>query len=1825
MKKKYWFLALLILLCSAGGVIWHYVLPNYQLGNSAVPVAEIVRINVPEANSEPQPVDIYFSLPAANIIKVNRNVNDGVEMYPAVKGDWIWLSDAILRFMPEVSLTPDTQYKVKLSDNILSPNSKIKDKQFTFNSPAFTAKVTNGEFYENPTNGEKVATASFEFNYPFNTQNIKDKIKVVSVSGKEYDFSYKSNEKNTILYVVSAPLTIGKAEDFAKISVKGVENIYNQKTLKDDVVASVKIPSTDTFFQIKNVKSSITYNEAKNNDAEQILAVSFSTAVKSDDLKNKLELYYVPQYCYEVKEKFANQQNNIAEFEPKQKLKITQAPQENSALKTHLFKFDNKNPYGCLIAVVKKGLQSAEGYVLAQDKSVVAEYMPYPREVKIATSGAIMAKNGSRVAEFVSRGVKELKVKVARISEENLNHLVTQTYGDFAHPFFRNYDFNENNISEVFEKTLSINSANPAKANYAALDLHEYFRDKKGVFFIKVRGTAAEGFDTNEDSRLVVITDLGIVVKDAVDGNHDIFISDITKGEPVSGATVEVLGKNGLPILKAVTNERGLAKVPDFSNFKDDKEAVVYKVYKDGDLSFLPINQISRNLNLSRFDVGGEYDWKQGIYALRGSVFSDRGIYRPGETAYFGIILRQSDLKVPAKLPLVIEVRNSNGDLVANRDLETENYGLMTFEYKVPQITPLGQYQIALYLKNDDNTFFIADTNFKVDEFLPDNLRIKAEWVEDFGKGWVSAKKLAAKVSLHNLYGTPAVGHEVKSSYILRPTTFHFKEYEGYEFLAPLANKEHKREVYQSNLVPQKTNEVGEAVLDFDVSQFEYGPYNLQAVIEGFELGSGRGVKTSLGALLSEKDFLIGWKADGSLEYIKKNAKRSVAFVAINNRLQAIDKDDLVLKLYRRKSVSNLVEMTNGTYGYKMVLVETEIAAKKWKISVNRTSEELKTDEAGDYILAVEDNNGSILAKLEWSVAGEANVAHVVDKEANLGLKLDSNEYAAGAEIEMQISAPYSGYGLITIERDSVYAYKWFKANTPTLIEKIKLPEGVEGNAYVNVAFFRDIHSPEIYMPALSYAAVPFSINKDNRKLDIQLEVPHKVKSGQNLVIKYKTPENAKVIIYGVNQGILQVAHYQQPNPLLEFLPKKALRVVTAQIMDLIMPDVRILRALSSSGGDDSYDALALLNNINPFARKNDKPVVFWSGIVDSNAEGGEYIYRVPDNFNGEIKVMAVGVSEKCFGSASKNVAAHGDFALIPSGPLTVAPQDEFVISVSVGNMVENSGKDYPLEVQIAEYNGFELLSDKIQSINVSENAEDVVKYRLKALDNLGAKNLVFTVEGKDDSTKKAKTEYTMSIRPSAPYNSKFILGHTRAKYVLKDIEDLYDGYRSQQISASASPLVLSGSLLKYLDKFPHFCTEQTISKVFPAIEVFFKYPELVKNIDVYALFDDAIVKLYERQTVTGGFSAWTASGAEDAPYASVYATHFLVKAKEYNFNVPQGMLSNALNYCAEQASRQPQEINDFVPAYATYVLTLSGKITSNYLLNLEEFYKDNYAKEWTDSLSASFMAASYKMLQDEKKADSLVNRYKDGKEGYESAINDFLLAKHFPNTFAIVRKEKIDKLLDNLSSGYWTTSSAAWSILALNATDSIAKDESILFDGKAPQIKSPFPAMEFSQADKKIIVTADSPFYYAVSQQGFVKDGSVKVVADGVEITKTIYDKNGNTPENVKIGDELTVVINIRSLQKENINDVAVVDLLAGGFEVIDKSLETDWHMDSYEVREDRVLLYITATKQNMRISYKVKAIAQGKFIVPAVYASALYQPLVRANSAMAVIQIDE
>ena len=1820
-------------LLACAGLVWYFFFSGFQLSGSETLASRPERIEEP-ANSYTagdklviSPACVSFSQPAARLDKLYVKLESGITMHPAVRGSWSWNSDRVLCFMPEEDWIPGTTYEVKLGNEIFNPQIKVRDREFSFSSPAFEGKVTSEAFYENPKNiKDKAATASFSFNYPLNVQNLKDKISVKAVSGEKYDFTYKVSDFDKILHVVSSPVKISSAEDFVKISVAGVENAYNKKPLKKELTATVKIPSSSSFFKVKSVKSSIVRNEQDDDNPEQILSVDFTTAVKPFDLKKHFALYYSEEGCYQIKNKLAEKGYKETAAKGLKKLETVEVSVGEENLKKHMLKYDLREADGCLLMRIDKTLNSAEGFNLGKDVVEPVSISPYPQEVKIAFDGSILSLRGSREVAFLSRGVSELRASVARIDASDLNHLTTQTSGDFSHPYFINYNFNEDNISEIFEKSLKINMEHPGKPNYSALDLNEYFRDKKGVFLVKVRGYDGENRYSREDSRLVMITDLGIVVKDNLDKTHNVFVSNISEGRPVSDAVVEVLGKNGLPVLTVKTNREGEAVVPDFSGFKKDRTAVVYKVTDGSDVSFLPINRNDRRLNMSRFDVGGEYVYEEeDVYALKGYVFSDRGIYRPGEEAHFGFIVRQKDLNVPKKMPFVAEIRNSRGDVVSSQNLWADSVGFMAYSFTPDRAAPTGRYNISLYvLDNRDIRRYVAGSDFKVEEFQPDNLRIKADWEGYDGEGWSTEPMMKAEVSLYNLYGNPASGHELKASYKITPADFVFKKYKGYLFRDPLRNDDKALRSYSDALPEQKTDNAGAGAFVLKLSEFEQGTYNLRLSIDGLEQGSGRGVSISLGALVSPNKYLIGWKADGNLAYIDKNAVRHIQFIAVDNKLQQIAKDGLYLTLARRRYISSLVEMPNGTYRYQMVPKEQVISKRAWTVSDNGASELLKTDEPGEYILTVEGEDGRLLAKAEYSVAGAANLSHAIDRDASLGLKLNRNEYNQGEKIEMQITAPYEGYGLITIERDSVYAFKWFKAGTNSVVEEIELPNTVEGNAYVNVAFFRDEMSKEIYMPALSYAVAPFSINKQKRRLDVRLEVPETVKPGDELKVGYKTSAASKIIVYGVNEGILQVAGYKTPDPLNEFLKKKALRVVTSQIMDLIMPDIKILRMLTASGGDGSYAEAALDKNLNPFARRTDKPVAFWSGIADSSEAGGTYTYQVPETFNGEIKVMAVAVSESRFGHAAASVLSRGDFALIPSGPLNVSPGDEFVVGLSVGNLVDNSGDDYEVRVALNAGSGFEVIGERVQSVKLPEKGEAMVKFRLKALPKLGAQELMFTAESVRDSSRKARMPYTMSLRPSTPYGSKFAMGYETSQYRLQGVEDLYPEFRVQQLSASGSPLVLASGLLKYLDKFPHGCTEQLVSKVFPAMEVLFKSPALAANMDVYALFDDVMVKLRERQTLDGGFTTWSVPGAKPDAYDSVYAAHFLVKAREHDFNVPENMLKKALSYCEEQAGRSPEGPEDMVPAYAAYVLTLGGKVTTNYLLNLEEYYKANYEKSWRKSLGASFMAASYKLLQDENKARGLAGQYQPSGNLAADAANVYLMATYFPDMSENLGKKTVEVLLKPLSSGDFTTDSAAFATLALNALSSEESDKDISFSGMKP-VYTPFPTVDFVPRTKNLTVSSKRPFYYVAAQQGFAVGDKKTAAAEGLEVSKAFYDRDGKQVSTAKLGDELTVKVIYRGLRKEPFGDVAIVDMLPGCFEAVSNSLQTDWNVAASEIREDRVVAYVTADREAHEFTYKVRIIAEGDFIVPPVYGSALYLPLVRANSASGMIKVSE
>lgn len=1811
---------------------FHYFMPkSYEIGMSTPQNVYIENVTHPDVSSFfndkiiPNEAFVRFK---SSILKPDVNdekLNEALQMTPAIRGKWRIISSKYFAFAPELDWVPNTEYKVAIPKSIVLDNINLKDKNFVIKSPLFAGNIQSSSLYENPKDiKQKHAMASFSFSYPLATKDLEKRIKVYDTDGKKHNFTYNLTDKNRVLHIMSNPLQIKKNAYFINVELDGIVNDYNGEKMSEKLKTVITVPSISQFFKVNSINSQIIRNEQKNNQPEQILTINLSTAVSSQNMKDNLSLYQTNEWCSKAEEDFAYIINSKQQIPSNfKKLPLTAVSVDKEYSNTHSFRYDFIGGKNCLLVSIGNGLTSQELYRLPDGYASFISASEYPLETSIAFEGSIIPLKGDKNLALISRGVDRIETKVARINTKDLNHLITQTSGKFSTPYFNNYNFNEDNIAEVFEKTLAINSAHPAEENYSSINLADYFENKKGIFLVNVNGYKNYN-PTAKDTRLIVITDLGIIVKENADYTQSVFVSSIENEAPVNNALIEVLGKNGLPVLSTRTNADGFAKLANLSSFENDKTPVVYKVSYENDISYLPVNRYDRKLDLSRFDVGGVYESE---YAPKNIVsaygFSDRGIYRPNEDAYFALIVRQKNLQVPQKLPMKLDILNPNGDKIAEKKVWPDEFGMIDYKQHIPANAALGYYNLNLrQIVDNDEYYHIASVSFNVQEFAPDTMRLKLSLENAPAKGWYIGKQVTALVDLQNLYGNPAAGHTVRGSYTLNPTSFYFKDYADYNFRDPLrldaANVQH----YNEQLPIVKTNQNGKAEFEIKLSDFEKGTYNLALNVDGMEANSGRGVSSAISMLVSPNKHLVGYKIDGSLDYIYKDTERSVSFVAIDNELKQIELKNLSIAVYKRDYISSLIEMPDRTYRYQMMPKESVVSKGEFAVSAVETKYVLNTEEPGEYFILLEDKDGKILSKISYSVVGSQNTTYSLDKDASLDIVLNKSEFNDGEAVQMQIKAPYSGYGLITIEQNKVYAYKWFRAETSSSMQEIVIPQGVEGNAYVNVSWVRSLDSKEIFVSPLSYGVVPFSINKASRRLDIHLDVPEVVKPGEEMLLSYTSSQPAEIVVFGANNGILQLARYKTPNPLGYFMQKKALRVVTMQILDLILPDIKIVRYLKSVGGDMQMEE-EMLSKLNPFARKQDKPVAFWSGLVKAENQKKTYKYLVPENFNGEIKIMAVGVSNQQMGQVEKRVLVRGDFAIVPSGPFNVSPNDEFVVAASVANMIEGVVGETPVEVTLLAGQGVEIIGESAKILNLSYRQEGQAEFKLKALDKLGSIPLVFKVTSLKNAKNSSRISYEIGVRPSNPYITDLQMGYTPSKLKLKNfVEPMFEEYRNQEIVVSNSPLVLTQGLLGFLDKFPHSCTEQSVSKAFPAMEIFFNKPELVEGMDVYATYDDVLAKLIQRQNLDGSFKSWPSSPLTAKQFDSLYTLQFLTQAQKHNLDVPQGLLKKSLGYAASVASKNASDYTNSNPAYAAYLLTLNGEMTSNYLIKIEEELNLAKSKDARNSLSAAYLAASYKLLQNEDKARKLLGNYKFGKNSIDDARYAYLMATHFPEDFVGLQQKTIEALLKPLKNGNFTTISSATSLLALNAIGQSQDDENVAFNGKKYEGKG-FASLPLDASVGELVVSSEKPFYYVINQQGFMKQGVTKPTSKGMEIYKEYLDKDGKPVENLKIGDEVTVKIKVIYLNGDYLNDVAIIDMIPGCFDIVKNSITGE--IDNSEVREDRALIYMPISSQTKEVSYRAKVVASGTFAKPAVFAEALYDPSVRANSKADTINVSK
>ena len=1882
-RITFWISSVAIVLIAAAVLLWNLFSSNPDISKFKVSVSSpsvstftdennmffASQHSLPDVNNDrtitnPSNLVISYSLESGNyapVFKMNligTDLTNKIKISPFIKGTWRLLGDNALMLVPEEQWPADTKFTVKISDELFNEDASVDEKRITFTTPEITATVDNFNVYSAPEDKKSViGVAVISFDYEIDTKDFEDKVSL-KLDDEKLNFTVKFDRFHRTAFIISAPVRITDNAQVMRIKLNRVSALDgNSKTKK--LTANLTIEAADNIFKTTSVETTI----ADDNDgnAQQLILVNTTTAAQSEkNLSEYISAYLLPQYSNEE-----DKQNNVSHDWKADEI-TDKVLSESKQLKLnpmnfatpagehrYAFSYDVSEKSKRYIYVqIKSGAKSENGFEMKNGLSTILQ-IPYPTpSVKIAGSGALLSLAGERKLGIMAQGgVDTAYVNLYKVKSEEVNHLITQTYNVFAQKMeFTSWSFGVYDMSVVFQKKISFANTSKKTTNYASVDLGDYldrtYGDNTGIFIIQT-GTSENSANYN-DKRLILLTDLGIVRKVNLDETSDVFVSKLSTGTPAADVEISVLGRNGNDVWAGRTDEDGHVEIPalPWSEYNNAREPVAIVARSGSDISFIPYSAYNQQVEYSKFDIDGVYS--SSSTPMNAFMFSDRGIYRPGEELVLGGIVKNKKFQSLAGIPVKMQMRDSRGRIVLEKAFSLTADGMFDIKYEIPADAPLGNWNAYLYSLTSTNKLddMLGTTNFDIQEFVPDTMKITANIIGSSESGWIAPDNLKASVSLRNLFGTPATNRNISTRAILTPIDYSFEEFKGYKFTPNFISgtglsdsTARSTKTYSVELPDVKTDSNGTATIDVKFDQnIPTGTYKLSLNVQGFEANSGQSVQTNISTRVSDAKYLVGWKSSAGLDYINKNASRKVDIIAVDHTANTISVDGLKLRIIKQENQTSLVKDYNNYYKYQTVTRNDIISITPLNVQKEGTEINLDTKNSGTYFMQILDASDKILANVKYYIAGETNTALETDTKAELQIKLDKAEYAPGEKISVSITAPYTGAGLITIERDKVYAYKWFNAKTTSSVQNITLPAGFEGTGYVNVSFVRDINSKDIFTTPYAYAVAPFAADTSARKIGIKLEVPEIIEDGK-LTVKYNTNKNARMMIFAINTGILQVAKYQIPNPLAHFFQKAALQVHTFQILSLLLPEYNLLQEYAQTGGGDYAGDEGAINQIltNPFGRKTLPPVAFYSNIIDTKANvPGTVNFDIPEYFNGSIKVFAVAANGSAVGSADTEAVVQSPVIVSTSAPTFVAPGDKFSVNSVITNMTD--GENAEAKISASATNGIELTSNQNTDATISNDTEKLITFDARANNTLGNSDLTITASINQETRSATNT---ISVRPISTYmtNIKSDVISSKDTKISKFKIDLYPEHATQRLYISQGASALIVPLFKYLENYEYPCTEQLVSRAIP-------YAVLPNDTILGTKFDSSakiinntINTLKNRQNDNGSFALWAGGAisydnANDAntAYLTAYVVQFLKIAKDAGFNVPNDMLSRSLDFLRTFAGGTITDDNyAAATAYSIYVISENGFVTTSYIDTLTE-YADANIKNWKSELMGAYIAASYKILKQDDLARNLISQYEPSdKESFaysnlfnNSVANDAMYYYLMNKYFESIDSTSSAQIKSYIASGNYSAYTSAIAILGLSGlsndkTETISSiavstdsDKSIILSKNDAIIYADIPmdATQIQITCEKC--SKDNQVFYTLLQQGYPT--TTKETSNGIEIIREYYDAEGNKITSANIGDIITVKIYARTRSGvENADNVVITDLLPGGFIPNTESATGD--MEFIEMREDRVLIYTDLNREGKEFSYTAQIGTAGTFTVPAIHAESMYNPEINAT----------
>jgi uncharacterized protein YfaS (alpha-2-macroglobulin family) len=1757
---------------------------------------------------------------------------------PSVSGKAYWVDARTIEFKPENDLVPGELYEVsfKLGKILPVPSSF---KTFRFNvqaiAPSFQVEETGLRSFDKDRmslNGQ-LTTADVE-----NSAAV-EKLLTASLDGKALPLKWQHNEiTKTHTYTVD---NIARRANAGKLLLSWNGSPINAETKGEKEIA---VPAIGDFtvMAVRAVQAE-----------EQFVLVEFSDPLTAGQPLDGL---------------------------------ISVSNQENPSytIAGNQVKVYSSNHYdGDYTVSVSEGVLNEWGEKLEKASSGSVFFENRLPSVKIVGKGVLLPNSGGKVVlPFEAVNLKAVDIAIIKIFENNIPQFLQKNTIDGDAYDLRSV------ARPVVEATVKLDddkSLDLHKKNRFLLDIEKYIKTEPGAIYrVRIGFRPAyslqtctemasaqkgneyeyddgEGNGNDDDDRFwtrynqsypygynweqrnnpcnkayyngerfadrnIVATNIGLSAKRGNDNSLMVIVNNLISTEPMSNVELKVLDYQQQIIGKAESNSDGIALIPM------SRKPYLLIAKKGTEKSYLRVDD-GTALPLSRFDVNGT----EIVNGIKGFIFGERGVWRPGDSLYLGCIIEDKSKKLPADHPIELELITPEGQLYKRIVATNANDGFNVFKTVTDASAPTGNWLCRVKAGGA-----VFEKRLKIETVMPNRLKIDLS----FGQTGALGKNISGNGTLTAKWLFGAVAQNLKArvdAQLYRKQTV-FTNFKDYIFDNPVASfSPQSKTIFDGSLNAEGVASVSPS---FDAGTQAPGMLLANLTVKVFEPGGSFSIdnialpyhpyNTYAGVKVPDGDPRWGYLLSG------RTHRFSIADVTTDG-LPVSGRSNMELSLYKIQwrwwwdnSSDNLSNFTQDQFT-KLI--------KKENLSINngKGNYDVKINGGyGRYMLLVKDTrSGHITGKVfyvdsdEWQTRGEQEGAGGV---AMLSFTADKTKYNSGDKVNLTIPSSEGGRALVSVETGSK-VFKTYWVNTTKGQTKFSFTATKEmcPNIYVNVSLIQPHAQTVNDLPIRMYGVLPVLIEDKSTILKPVIKASESIRPEQNASITVSESEHKKMtyVIAIVDEGLLDLTRFKTPDPHQSFYAKEALGVKSWDVYDYVIGAWGgELQRILTIGGDGEGELSSKTRRANRF-----KPVVKFLGPFQSSGSSRTHNFTLPP-YMGSVRAMVIAAGNGAYGMAEKTIKVKKPLMLLATLPRVLGPSEELKIPVTVF-AAENAVKNVNVTLQSNPF--IETAGE--QHLSFSATGEQVVYFNAKVKNKTGiGKIKVTAVSGKETAT----YEMEIDIRNPNPVITQVAEATLQPGQSWTNAAALIGEINSGKatLEVSSIPALNLEKRLNYLIQYPHGCIEQTTSSVFPQLVLHQmmeiseqRKAEIDRNIRV------AIQKIQNFQTSGGGFGYWP--GDEDDEWGTNYAGHFLVEAAARGYNVPSSVLQQWRSFQRSKAlawnmTTQPGYGVDLTQAYRLYLLALYKSPEIGAMNRLKEYKFITPECKWR-------LAAAYYLVGQTQVANQLISglplTFKERSfwgMSYGSSLRDEAMVLE---TLTIMNRRNeaaqlVRSIANNLAQENWySTQTTAYALLSIAKYSGTIRDNAkIKVDGKAGgqtvsvnSSSTVFQKVIPWQGDKantQITNRGTNVLYVRVINEG--KPFSTDIIPsknnpDVLEVNATYLTTSGNSidPLKIKQGTDFVAKVTVRNPGRRGVyTEMALTQFFPGGWEILNARLyNSEGAFKSSEskymdIRDDRVSHYFEIQPGKTLTYYvQLNAAYLGKYFWPGVYCEAMYDHTISAN----------